>query len=148
MDQILLNYIHILSNVADCRDPGARNYLSLVLFYMDYPASTPAGLPRRWPSIETTPGERIMFAGNVVVHGLGDTPQATLDHNLISPDFSGLSSETISASQAPSQCTHLYSMCTMLDQRRRRWSSIVQMLYTCFVFAELRALHYFYWIIV
>ena len=26
-------------------------------------------------------------------------------------------------------------MCTMLDQRRRRWADIVQMLYKCFVFA-------------
>ena len=29
----------------------------------------------------------------------------------------------------------LYYICTMLDQRWRRWSNIVQMLYKCFVFA-------------
>ena len=30
---------------------------------------------------------------------------------------------------------HLYNICTMLDQRRRRWADVVQMLYKCFVFA-------------
>ena len=30
---------------------------------------------------------------------------------------------------------HLYNMCTMLDQRRRRWADVVEMLYKCFVFA-------------
>ena len=29
----------------------------------------------------------------------------------------------------------LYNICTMLDQRRRRWADVVQMLYKCFVFA-------------
>ena len=29
---------------------------------------------------------------------------------------------------------HLYNICTMLDQRRRRWADIVRMLYKCFVF--------------
>ena len=29
---------------------------------------------------------------------------------------------------------HLYNICTMLDQRRRRWSNFAQMLYKCFVF--------------
>ena len=32
---------------------------------------------------------------------------------------------------------HLYNICTMLAQRRRRWAGIVQMLYKCFVFAGL-----------
>ena len=31
---------------------------------------------------------------------------------------------------------HLYNICTMLDQRRSRCADVVQMLYTCFVFAE------------
>ena len=31
---------------------------------------------------------------------------------------------------------HLYSICTMLAQRRRRWADVVQMLCKCFVFAE------------
>ena len=29
---------------------------------------------------------------------------------------------------------HLYNICTMLAQRLRRWSNVVQMLYKCFVF--------------
>ena len=30
---------------------------------------------------------------------------------------------------------HLYNICTMLDQHRRRWADVVQMLYKCFVLA-------------
>ena len=30
---------------------------------------------------------------------------------------------------------HIYNICTMLDQRRRLWADVVQMLYKCFVFA-------------
>ena len=32
----------------------------------------------------------------------------------------------------PASTKHLYNICTMLDQRRRRWSNIVQILYRCF----------------
>ena len=35
----------------------------------------------------------------------------------------------------PVNTNHLYNICTMLDQRRRCWADIVQMLYKCFVFA-------------
>ena len=35
----------------------------------------------------------------------------------------------------PANTKHLYNICTMLDQRRRRWADVVQMLYKCFVFA-------------
>ena len=35
----------------------------------------------------------------------------------------------------PADTKHLCSICTMLDQRRRRWADVVQMLYKCFVFA-------------
>ena len=35
----------------------------------------------------------------------------------------------------PVSTKHLYNICTMLDQRRRRWAYVVQMLYKCFVFA-------------
>ena len=35
----------------------------------------------------------------------------------------------------PANTRHLYSICTMLDQRRSRWADVVQMLYKCFVFA-------------
>ena len=30
---------------------------------------------------------------------------------------------------------YLYNICTMSDQRRRRWADVVQMLYKCFVLA-------------
>ena len=36
----------------------------------------------------------------------------------------------------PANTKHLYNICTMLDQRRRRWADAVQMLYKCFVFDE------------
>ena len=35
----------------------------------------------------------------------------------------------------PANTNHLYDICTVLDQRRRRWADVVQMLYKCFVFA-------------
>ena len=35
----------------------------------------------------------------------------------------------------PANTKHLYNICTMLNQRRRRWDNVVQMLYKCFVFA-------------
>ena len=35
----------------------------------------------------------------------------------------------------PVNTEHLYSICPMLDQRRRRWADVVQMLCKCFVFA-------------
>ena len=38
----------------------------------------------------------------------------------------------------PVNTTYLYNLCTMLDQRRRRWADVVQMLCKCFVFAGLR----------
>ena len=37
----------------------------------------------------------------------------------------------------PASTKHLYIICTMLDQRRRRWADVVQMLYKCFVFPGL-----------
>ena len=30
---------------------------------------------------------------------------------------------------------HLYDICTILDQRQRRWTDFAQMLYKCVVFA-------------
>ena len=35
----------------------------------------------------------------------------------------------------PANKKHLYNICKVLDQRRRRWADVVQMLYKCFVFA-------------
>ena len=36
----------------------------------------------------------------------------------------------------PVNTKHLYNICTMLDQRRRHWINVVQMLYKCFVFSR------------
>ena len=36
--------------------------------------------------------------------------------------------------ECPTDTKHLYNICTTPAQRLRRWSSIVQMLYKCFVF--------------
>ena len=35
----------------------------------------------------------------------------------------------------PVNTKHLYNICTLLVQRRRRWVDVVQMLYKCFVVA-------------
>ena len=35
----------------------------------------------------------------------------------------------------PANTKYLYNIYTMLDQRRRHWAGIVEMLYKCFVFA-------------
>ena len=35
----------------------------------------------------------------------------------------------------PVNTKKLYNICRMLDQRRRRWTDVAQMLYKCFVFA-------------
>ena len=37
----------------------------------------------------------------------------------------------------PVKTKHWYSICTMLDQRRRRWADVVQMLYKRLVFARI-----------
>ena len=42
--------------------------------------------------------------------------------------------------QYPTNTKHLYNICTMLDQRQRRWADVVQMLYKCFVIAGLRVI--------
>ena len=44
----------------------------------------------------------------------------------------------------PVNTKHVYIMCTMLDQRRRRWANVVQMLYKCFVFAGYNRSYPFY----
>ena len=44
-------------------------------------------------------------------------------------------------SEIPANTWHLYNICTMLDQRRRRWAYVVQMLYKCFVFAGMLLSH-------
>ena len=49
-------------------------------------------------------------------------------------------SETTSANALqerlyPANTKHLYNICAMFDQPRRRWADVVQMLYKWFVFA-------------
>ena len=38
-------------------------------------------------------------------------------------------------SSYPVNTGYLYNICTMLDQRRRRWSDVVRMEFKCFVFS-------------
>ena len=38
----------------------------------------------------------------------------------------------------PANTKHLYKMCSMFDQRRKRRADVVQMLYKCFVFAGMQ----------
>ena len=38
----------------------------------------------------------------------------------------------------PVNVKHLYNICTMLDQRRRRWADIVQMLCKCSAFTGIQ----------
>ena len=40
-----------------------------------------------------------------------------------------------SSTPIPANTKHLYNICTMPDQRRRRWADVVQMLFKCFVFS-------------
>ena len=42
---------------------------------------------------------------------------------------------TACSQDMPVNTKQLYNICTMLDQRQRRWVDVVQMLYKCFVFA-------------
>ena len=41
----------------------------------------------------------------------------------------------------PANTEQLWNICTMLDQRRRRWAAIVQMFYKCFLFARFMYIH-------
>ena len=43
--------------------------------------------------------------------------------------------DQVSRTKLQANTKHLYNICTMLDQRRRRWADAVQMLYKCFLFA-------------
>ena len=51
------------------------------------------------------------------------------------PRSGGGTSIRVSPSGQTANTKHLYNICTMLVQRRRRWADVVQMLYKCFVFA-------------
>ena len=45
------------------------------------------------------------------------------------------------SARVPANTKHLYNICTMLDQRRRRWADVVQMLYKCFMFVGVVTSH-------
>ena len=74
----------------------------------------------------------------VVVTGLDRVGKTTIIRRFISSDYSQDSSfgefESLYVASQQTQ-KHLYNMYTMLDQRRRRWTDVVLMLYKCFVFA-------------
>ena len=42
--------------------------------------------------------------------------------------------EWTSSGKITANTKHLYNICTLLDQRRRRWADVVQMIYKCVVF--------------
>ena len=46
-----------------------------------------------------------------------------------------LYSTTEKSHHNPVNTKHLYNICAMSDQRRRRWDDVAQMLYKCFVLA-------------
>ena len=46
--------------------------------------------------------------------------------------WGGADISVIALAKSPVNTKHLYNICTMLDQRRRRWSDVVQILYKCF----------------
>ena len=49
---------------------------------------------------------------------------------------SPISSHCRRGPEFPVNTKHLYNICTISGQRRRRWADVVQMLYKCFVFVE------------
>ena len=72
---------------------------------------------RRWPNVEST------------------SCSIWLDQPI--PFCLGYSAEITRrcTKDSPANTKHLYNICTMLVQRRRRWTDVVQMLCKCFVFA-------------
>ena len=76
--------------------------------------------PRRWANIQPTLAQRLVLTGSssnplLGVFSLVEAFGIVLDN--------------------PVNTKHLYNICTMLNQRRRRWDDVVQMLYKSFVFA-------------
>ena len=73
-------------------------------------------------------------AGDVYAVEAEDPESTLLNYDLSSDPSSGNSLFSINSSSGmsdsnPVNTKHLYYICTMLDQRRRRWADIVQMLY-------------------
>ena len=96
----------------------------------------------RWSNIVPTLYKCCVFAGLLPVsrnvakvnqigsNGLGDVVMQ------ISAVYAYVQSQK--AIPAPQQTKkHLYNICIMSTQRRRRWADVVQMLCKCFVFARL-----------
>ena len=52
-----------------------------------------------------------------------------------SPQHSFCEATTADFGDSPVNARHVSGICTMLDERRRRWADVVQMLRECFVFA-------------
>ena len=82
---------------------------------------------RHWPSIKPTLVQCVVFAGHsstkprIVV---GEWPLFTSNQNTIWGSW---------VQTHPRSSTNTFV--TMLDQRRKRWADVVQMLYKCFLFA-------------
>ena len=55
----------------------------------------------------------------------------------MSGQYRSINTTPASVSSFPANTKHLHNICTMLNQRLRRWSNIVQMLCRCFVFTGL-----------
>ena len=55
--------------------------------------------------------------------------------NLVLQAVRGIRAPLMFAGAYPANTKYLYNIFIMLDQRRRRWADVVQMLYKCFVFA-------------
>ena len=75
---------------------------------------------RRWVNVTPSPVTCVVFTQNWLTNTDVDCFQSL--------DLNGFSD--------PGNTKHVYNICTMSDQRRRRWVDVVQMLYKCFVFAE------------
>ena len=59
----------------------------------------------------------------------------TFPYIAMQPRKSSKSWSQCKTSHVPTHTKHLHNICTILDQRRRRWADVVQKLYKCFVFA-------------
>ena len=61
-------------------------------------------------------------------------PSATLDQHQTSTGSNATPRVSWAASN-PVNTKHLYNICTIWNQRQKRWADVVQILYNCFVFA-------------
>ena len=68
------------------------------------------------------------------VYGEANTVTTTTVEPTTIPPQTGQCNKVLPSESMPVKTKHLYNICTMLDQRRRRWADVVQMVYKCFVF--------------